>query len=146
MREDLEWLRCRDIGIENVEDVESLFGVKLPQDFREVIISHSGGCPLPHTYDFGEHDEAVLHNLLNFDKEEKYNVFKTYNLIKDRLQDKIYPFAEDPYGNHICFDYRESKENPKVVFCDHELTKDDSDNFQFICNSFTELIDKLYED
>lgn len=105
-RDDLNWLRCRNINSMMVEEIESLFGVKLPNDFRDFILTHSGGRPLPHTYDCPTRDEAVLHNLLNFDKNEKYNVFKTYGLIKDRLLENIYPFAEDPFGNHICFDYR----------------------------------------
>lgn len=143
MRNDLEWRRCRNISISMVEDVELEFRISFPEDFKRFIISHSGGCPLPHTYDFGEHYEAVLHNFLNFNKDERYNVLKTYKLIADRLLDKVYPFAEDPFGNLICYDFRENHENPKIVFWDHE--EDNKDNFKFICNSIDELLAKLYE-
>ncbi|MFH0347132.1 hypothetical protein ACHADS_11355 [Bacillus vallismortis] len=32
---------------------------------------------------------------------------------------EIVHLACDPFGNQICFDYRQNRENPSVVFWDH---------------------------
>lgn len=145
MRADIEWLEKQEISNEIVVEVEKNLDICFPSDFRNFIINHSGAYPIPHTYDFIGRDEAVLNNIIDFDLDLQDNVIKTYELVKDRLLLSIFPFAEDPFGNLICFDYRETQTNPKIVFWDHELTKDDPDNFQYICDSFTELLDKLYD-
>ena len=38
-------------------------------------------------------------------------------LDKDRLIDDIYPFADDSFGNFICFDYWKGKDKPPKVVC-----------------------------
>ncbi|MCY8426886.1 SMI1/KNR4 family protein [Bacillus vallismortis] len=59
----------------------------------------------------------------------------------------IVPFACDPFGNEICFDYRQNKDNPSGVFWDHEIAYKYSDGaLSHICDSFTELVDKFYEE
>ncbi|MDL5142231.1 T7SS effector LXG polymorphic toxin [Bacillus atrophaeus] len=64
-----------------------------------------------------------------------------------RILPGIVPFACDPFGNEICFDYRLNKENPSVVFWDHEIAYEDPDKaLSHICDSFTELVNKLYEE
>ncbi|MCI3197606.1 SMI1/KNR4 family protein [Bacillus sp. HU-1818] len=51
------------------------------------------------------------------------------------------------FGNEICFGYRQNKENPSLVFCDHEIAYEDSNGaLSDICDSFTELVNKLYEE
>ncbi|HAE43690.1 MAG TPA: SMI1/KNR4 family protein, partial [Clostridiales bacterium] len=67
-------------------------------------------------------------------------------MIKDRLIDKIYPFPEDPFGNLICFDYRNGmNKSLKVVFWDHEIAHDSSEEaIRYICVNFTILLHKLY--
>ena len=55
---------------------------------------------------------------------------------------KVYPFARDPFGNLLCFDYRNSTESPTVVFWDHE-EENIKEAIYPVCSTFTELLASL---
>ncbi|MBP1905449.1 hypothetical protein J2Z32_002079 [Paenibacillus turicensis] len=75
----------------------------------------------------------------------------------------VIPFAFDPAGNLICFDYKNNEGSPVVVFWEHEgawekfmlmqeegLSKEQvenraRDNVFFVANSFTECLEKLHD-
>ncbi len=62
------------------------------------------------------------------------------------LIDKVIPFAEDPFANMLCFDYRKN-DQPKVVFWNHEKACDDKESaISYVCSTFTELMSMLHED
>ncbi|CJH30980.1 SMI1 / KNR4 family [Streptococcus pneumoniae] len=63
-------------------------------------------------------------------------MLQTYNSIKDRLVDKVYPFARDPFGNLLCFDYRNNPQSPTVVFWDHE-EEEMEESIYPVCSSVT---------
>jgi hypothetical protein len=67
-----------------------------------------------------------------------------WSLIKDRLPPSTFPIASDPFGNYICFRY--DRDTPVVVFWDHEKAVGNAQRSVVkICNTFTELLDRLYE-
>lgn len=84
-------------------------------------------------------------------------------MIKDTLPTKIIPFAFDPAGNLICFDYKDHEEDPIVVFWEHEnaaekemlireegLTEEQAEerareNVFYVAGSFTEFLNKLHD-
>ncbi|PGZ06488.1 1,3-beta-glucan synthase regulator, partial [Bacillus cereus] len=73
------------------------------------------------------------------------------------------PFAFDPAGNLICFDYKNHKEDPIVVFWEHEgawekealmasegIKEEEAEerareNVFYIANDFTEFLNKLHD-
>ncbi|KYD02028.1 hypothetical protein B4144_2514 [Bacillus atrophaeus] len=56
----------------------------------------------------------------------------------------IIPFATDAGGNLFCFDYRAPSQQPVIVFWDHEIFYEDKESsISYVCDSFTELMDKL---
>jgi hypothetical protein len=141
-----EWLAVRKMDdIDNgIADVEKIFGINLPNDFIECIKENNAGHPIPNVYYIGVRGE-VFNNLLTFDLESKYSIINTFNRIKTRLVDKVYPFAEDPFGNCICFDYRNG-DKPIIVFWEHETASVDKESaIKKVCDSFSELIDMLEE-
>ena len=90
-------------------------------------------------------NEEVFNNLLSFDEEDSSNMIDTYNDVKDRLVEKVIPFAEDPFGNLICFDYRTNKQ-PTIVFWEHEKAFNDKESaIRYLCDYFTELLLMLHE-
>ena len=90
-------------------------------------------------------NEEVFNNFLSFDEEDSSNIINAYNDVKDRLIEKVIPFAEDPFGNLLCFDYRNS-EQPIIVFWEHEKAFNNKENaISFICNTFSELLNMLHE-
>ncbi|MFC4620417.1 SMI1/KNR4 family protein [Camelliibacillus cellulosilyticus] len=135
-----------EVSFDVVSKIERELGVKLPDDFVGCARINSGGYPSLEAFDFEGREEAVFNRLLSFHAESKDYIVKVYNDIRDRLVEGVYPFADDPFGNHICFDYRESKDNPKVVFWDHEVAYEDPEKaITPVCDSFTELLNKLYD-
>lgn len=129
-----------------IADVEKELGIKFPQDYIDCAKKNHGGNPNPNLFVVTERGEAVFNVLLSYAPTSVDYIVKVYGWIKDRLVDGVYPFADDPFGNHICFDYRTSNE-PTIVFWDHELVFEEPEKGLFpICNSFSELLAGLYPD
>lgn len=58
--------------------------------------------------------------LLSYDPDSSENIVKAYRTYAPTIPKKIVPFAFDPAGNLICFDYKNDENNPVVVFWEHE--------------------------
>jgi len=142
----IRWI-CENENVtdESVSSVEKKFGVKFPVDYIDIIRNNDGGYPVPNRFNL-QGNEEVLNNLLSFHEEDCCYIVNTYCDINERLVDKIIPFAEDPFGNMICFDYRNDDTNPIVVFWDNEKSYTDKEGAIYhICDSFSELIQSLHE-
>ncbi|WP_250675813.1 SMI1/KNR4 family protein [Paraclostridium ghonii] len=145
MSKNLRWICENDnVKMETILKVENMFDVKFPKDYIEIVMKNDGGYPNPNRFDLNGNEE-VFNNLLSFDKEDCSNIIDNYNDVKNRLIEKIIPFAEDPFGNLICFDYR-NNEHPVIVFWEHEKAFNDKElAISYLCNSFTELLLILHE-
>lgn len=145
MRNNLRWI-CENGNVElvTISNVETVFGVKFPKDYVEIIMKNDGGYPKPNRFNLNG-EEEVFNNLLSFDEEDSSNMIDTYNDVKDRLDEKVIPFAEDPFGNLICFDYRTNNQ-PTIVFWEHEKKFNDNEPYlSYLCDSFTDLLLMLHE-
>ncbi|ANP80092.1 1,3-beta-glucan synthase regulator [Bacillus sp. B25(2016b)] len=142
----ITWINVSEKKVtdEQIEQLEEYFGIKFPNDFIECVKKYDGGYPTPDTFNIPNQDEDSLNNLLTLDSERKISMLQTYNSIKDRLVDKVYPFARDPFGNLLCFDYRNNPQSPTVVFWDHE-EEEMEESIYPVCSSFAELLDSLYD-
>jgi hypothetical protein len=141
-----EWLAVKKIqGIDGkIKQVENTFGIQFPNDFRQCIIENNAGYPKPDCFYIGFKGE-VFNNLLTFDLESQYSILNIFNILKNRLIDKVFPFGRDPFGNYICFDYRNG-DKPIIVFWEHETASiDKASAIKKVCDSFSELIDMLEE-
>ncbi|KEO84484.1 SMI1/KNR4 family protein [Tumebacillus flagellatus] len=155
------------VTLQMLKDMEVKLGIRFPKDFVECVIQNHGGHPFPDVFDFGNHKGAVFGRLLSLDTNEFESVQRIYEASSDELPDGVVPFALDPAGNLICFDYVHGKQSdPVVVFLYHEfaLTRDDFEDLtetdrggltydEFlreeairpICGSFSELLSMLHE-
>ncbi len=52
---------------------------------------------------------------------------------------KLIPIAEDPFGNLLCYDFIDGRED--IVFWNHEKYNDTMK----VCNSFSEFLKRLHE-
>ncbi|OOZ84311.1 SMI1/KNR4 family protein [Bacillus cereus] len=127
---------------EEIQAVEQYLNIKLPNDFVACVKKYDGGYPNPKVFDVPGQDENVFSDLLTLHIEDKYSIVQNYNSVKDRLVAKVYPFARDPFGNLLCFDYRNSTESPIVVFWDHEEENIEEAIYP-VCSTFTELLASL---
>lgn len=145
MSKNLRWI-CENESVETttISKVEYIFGIEFPRDYVECIIKNNGGYPKPNRFNLNGNEE-VFNNFLSFDEEDSINIINAYNDVKDRLIEKVIPFAEDPFGNLLCFDYR-NNEQPIIVFWEHEKAFNNKENaISFICNTFSELLNMLHE-
>ncbi len=110
-----------------------------------------------------EGKEKVFGTLLTYDSEDDEHILEVFNDYKDTLPKKIIPFAFDPSGNLICFDYTDHEDNPIVVFWEHEnaaekemlmeeegLTEEQAEerareNVFYVAATFTEFLNKLHD-
>lgn len=145
MSNNIGWI-CENGDVEEsaISRVETIFNVEFPKDYIECIMKNDGMYPKPDRFTLNGNEE-VFNNLLSFDEEDSGNIIDTYNYVKDRLVKKVIPFAEDPFGNLICFDYRNNGQ-PIIVFWDHEKAFNDKESaMSYLCDSFTDLLSMLHE-
>ncbi|MFU2201522.1 SMI1/KNR4 family protein [Bacillus subtilis] len=130
-----------------IEYVEEKLKIKFPTDYREFIKDHNGCSPIDKKVVLFQNSRETINNLLSIGGPTRpIDLLSTIDNVKDRLVDKIIPFATDAGGNLFCFDYRMSAQEPVIVFWDHEIAYEDKESsISYVCDSFTELINKLYE-
>jgi hypothetical protein len=67
----------------------------------------------------------------------------TYTQVKPDVPNGIYPFAVTGSGDYICFDYRSSPHEPKVVFYFSEDAGEEA--IHPLAESFSDLLTKLHD-
>ena len=145
MNRAIEWLFSHEpVSEQDITSIESLLNIKFPRDYIECAKNNHGGNPIPQIYGFVGHQEAVFNSLLSLNPKENNYILDVYDNVKDRLLSGVYPFADDPFGNLICFDYRNSDGISTVVLWDHESCHENLEKAIIpICKTFTELLSKL---
>lgn len=144
----VEWKYTTDpVGIDEIGKAEKAMGVKFPKDYVECAKTNHQGHPSPDKFDCEKRKGLVfnyLYSLKEGDSDYIVDVYKSYQ--DGRMEKGLVPFADDPGGDEICFDYRKDKNNPSVVYWDHEIAFDDPEGaISYVCDSFSDLIEKLYE-
>jgi hypothetical protein len=138
---DFDWFAEDDPVDESaVNSVAAKWGVKFPTKYVRIAAKYNGGCPDRDIFDVDGRPECVFDYLLTVPN----GIVEWYDDTKDRLPDGVYPFATDPFGNAICFDYRTGPK-PTIVFWDHEAVIDDPRQVLPIAESFTAFLKHLYE-
>ena len=121
----------------DIKQLEKKFEIKLPDDYKEQVISINGK---------GYADSYIPHEVLgevpysrnvSLNKRDKYNIYDIYGKV---IEDKRYfPFANTGTGNYYCFDL----EKKQVVLWLHE-----TEEIVYLCDSFIELMNMFckYDD
>ncbi|WP_373231865.1 SMI1/KNR4 family protein [Cohnella sp.] len=135
----------QQVGREVISLVEKKLDIEFPSDYVDVALKYHGGSPSLEIFQISGHGKAVFGYLLSYDPDSSNYILEVYNDIIDRLPDKkVIPFANDPFGNFICFDYRKDADNPSIVFWEHEIAFDSSDlSLLYVASSFSELLEML---
>ncbi|HAB60196.1 MAG TPA: SMI1/KNR4 family protein [Lachnospiraceae bacterium] len=145
MNSEIEWInKNNELGDNEIKYVEDIFSIEFPEDYINCIKNNDGAYPVPDTF-YIENNEETLNNLLSLHKDNESYLLRVYQNVIDRILEKIIPFARDPFGNLLCFDYRNNGQ-PIIVFWDHEKAFNDKEKaITFICNTFAELLNMLHE-
>ena len=142
----MEWLVFKEIDSSKIHIKQ--FGERIkycyPKSFVEIVMQYDGGSPESMNYNTTKTDGRVFNNLISFDQEQQSSI---WYMIEDNSKGEIewnidglrwqyIPFAEDPFGNFICFD----RNDDHIVFWDHETCE-----IEDVAVNFTKFVDSLYE-
>lgn len=136
----MKWLNYKSISIDTIERMEDRLQITLPDDYKQFVLKYDGGYPHPNHFKVDEKVE-ILNNLLSLDENETDNIYEVLEDLQNRIGDQLIPFAEDGFGNLLCFDYSADK---TIVFWDHEKNYDDFKESTIVCSSFSSLIENLF--
>ena len=134
----MKWLNYKDSSIDIIESVEHRLQITLPEDYKQFVLKYDGGYPNHFKVD-GKVE--IFNNLISLDENEYNNIYEILEDLQDRIGDQLIPFAENGFGNLLCFDYSANK---NIVFWDHEKNYGDFKELPLVCFSFSSLIENLF--
>ena len=121
-------------SIEELFAFEKQYKIKFPDEYKEIVTANDGASPVPQNFLVAGTERVFNYLVKVSDLQTMFvNICREYSCGK-----KLVPFADDPAGNYICFDYSDNKTSPTVVF--FEL--DRGQCFK-IAEDFTEFINSL---
>ena len=131
----MKWLyKEENCTQQDIEQIETTFGIKLPLEYKELICQNNGAYPELRNYKIGD-DEKIVQALLSCKKDDDSNIIevsKNINILG------LVPFMSDPFGNYICFQFG-LNDDYNVVLFSHE-----DKNISIITTNFTGFIEILY--
>lgn len=158
---EIKWLTRdeeSDFSEKDIAKFEKYAKITLPQKYKELLIKNKAECPEDDLCFMVSDEERVLDSFLSYFRDEDDDVddiemYFEYKTIKHELKDKfglfnkfkLIPFANDPGGNVICFDYSNKSDVPSVVFYDTEKAYEDGNyHGEFVAGSFEEFLNIVY--
>ena len=134
----MKWLNYKGSSIDIIESVEHRLQITLPEDYKQFVLKYDGGYPNHFKVD-GKVE--IFNNLISLDENGYNNIYEILEDLQDRIGDQLIPFAENGFGNLLCFDYSANK---NIVFWDHEKNYGDFKELPLVCFSFSSLIENLF--
>ena len=126
----------------DIKFVEWRIGYYLPQEYQELIKDHNGGYVQENKFYYIDANNEVEFGsiyMLNL-----FDILKVYLDPPEFFPKSLVPFADDGGGDLTCFDYRNCKENPPIVFW--VCGAPEGEDVHFVANSFDEFLGMLYKD
>jgi len=125
-----------------LERLEATWGIRLPDEYKQLVSLYQGMTPIPNSFNIGRSSNAlsVLLTVTKHPEHETYFIQHKYELFRPHIPPRIYPFGDTPGGEPICFDYRESLEEPRIVLVSTEA------QVYPVAHSFQEFLEGLYDD
>ena len=139
------------LEIGRILELEKKIKIKFPEKFVQIIEKYNGeNINGKELYKTKSGKERGFGGFLNFNEGAEYDEFlKTFNdLVKHHKpsfpKKGVYPFSRTGGGDYLCLDYRQNKENPKVVYFTHDTFY--GEEYETIAESFDEWFESLYPD
>jgi SMI1-KNR4 cell-wall len=134
-----------------IQEFESQFGGRFPDDYRLFLSTTNGGRPDPSALTFRAGDsisDCSVRYFLTLDKKEKrYSLHQFLSTYGDRIPKGLVPIACDSFGNLLLLDVG-GPNSGAVYFWDHENENMDEpgwDNVFQVATSFAALEQSLQE-
>lgn len=149
-RDDFEY-RGPSMSKRDLAALEKRLGLRLPDDYREFLLTINGGRPRTHeVFDIGKKDSSLLDILYSAKRDDEHQdltVFRRHRLLEKRVPRDLLPIGEDQGNSQICLGIGEENYG-KVFFWDLEDEREQPtyENVALIADSFAEFLDSLYSD
>ncbi len=134
---ELQWLYGKKLqNLNDITEFEKESNIQFPPEYKKIISQNDGATPIPQLFSVADKSEKVFNYLIKSSLVQTmfFDLCREYN--PDHLL--LVPFADDPAGNFICFDFTTDRNNPQVVFFDLDERKGTTVAPDF--NSFLEEI------
>lgn len=131
-----------EVDDETLAAVQAELGVRLPDDYLAVVRHNQGRTPEPSVVPLPDGTETILDHLLIFESSPKANNIVAKKKVLEYLPQPLVPFASDPGGSLLCFDFGADASAPPVVFWSLE---DPQAPPARVADSFAELIEALQD-
>jgi hypothetical protein len=137
---EIKWKYFEKISENSLKALEDALGITLPKDYREMLQVCNAAKPKPSYFDIHNRRECIVDYMLNINSESSNSLLRSFKTLKTNSNGKILiPIAIDPFGNFIAYNFSSSKDNPEIVFWDHETS-----NITFIARNFKTFLSLLY--
>lgn len=125
----------------HVSGAEVLLGITFPDAYKKLVTEY-GGAYGDAEFDVEQpspgFETCGIGLLLSLDPCSAVSIWSRMLTWGEQALDPIViPFGQDGGGNYICFDFREG-EDPKIVFCFHELQG--NEGIMAVCSSFDRFL------
>lgn len=146
---EVEWEEYLNIPVasdEDIQRIESLFGMVFPEEFKQVLKSFQGKAPFPEIIESEEVCEVPFGPIFHVLSEIKpsYSV-EHVKRRWDRYYPNLLPIADSGDGCFFAYDLSQDEKNPPVIFVNAEANPEDGDDegILFVSNNLTELLSNL---
>ena len=115
----LQWLYGKKLqNSDAITEFEKELNIQFPPEYKKIVSQYDGGTPVPQFFSTADNTEKVFNYLIKASQIQEMfrSLCREFN--SDLL---LVPFADDPAGNFICFDFTTNKSNPQVVFFDLDV-------------------------
>lgn len=140
--EELTYDETQNLPEQDLQEIESSFGLVFPEEFRNFIRVANGGYIEESDFDFtdayGEQVSSGIGMVLRFDDSATPHISEVHQRLGKFQDSKIIPFAETGGGDYICLNFARSAV-PQIAYFFHELGE-----YVFLANDFESFIAKLY--
>ena len=135
------WDAPRPADPREIALLEQEWSVTLPSEYKELISTNQGMTPSPCIFNVGKVEDviSVLLTLITDPKHESYSIRDSYRILQQHIPDRILPFAMTPGSEHLCFDYRDSPVEPRIVLVTVEM------HVHPVADNFSEFLAQLHE-
>jgi hypothetical protein len=106
-----------------LERLEQQWGVRLPSDYRRLVLAYQGMSPEPSAFNVGSGSDVfcVLLTVSINEERDEYSLRHAYGVLAPHVPVGIFPFALTSGGEFLCFDYRGSPEHPAIVLVSMDM-------------------------
>ena len=134
-------IELQPVSPDELAQLEQEWAVRLPEEYKALVTSYQGMTPEPCVFAVGRGTSVfnVLLTIRPHEDREEYSVRRIHEVLKPHIPEGIFPFAETPGGESICFDYRSNPAQPKIVLVTVET-------FIYpIADSLNDFLNKLHD-